>query len=644
MSARFVVALFLIVLFPTSLFSQAQVPPELVSYPEIILFNGKIATFDGPLMNEESVFHQAIAIRDGKVLTVGTDEEVLQLRGSQTSVMDLKGKTVLPGFVDNHNHPHEWIHYFRYDTFFSNVKLIFVPGPDDEIRENRPDIFYGWGPVLENPPAEIAQSLEARLKSAAAELGPGKDKWILATVTRQGKNLIGEVINKDWLDRVVPDNSVLVVADFIPNPITMNTAGLEAIRESDPDPYMAALFEDLEQNGSNPSWAVSMRLYAGIQVIGARNFEAFQQSLKYVMLEIARYGATSIAGRIDYPTDLSAQAELARTGEAPLRYGWSHHLMRRLLGTDEAPRAFSLVGDFNNIGNELFWNIGVGAEGPPDLPYAQVFCTSARFREESNHSFSPYCGLEPGTQMREGIVRMVANRVRVSGIHGSADMTLDFLLEAVLEGMKIGKLTIEEVRKLRITFDHVILARPDQIEKLKDFGMIPAVTPLYIYQGEQILEMFGPESEEWLFLINSFVKNGIPVTVNLDRIPTPDHPYFEEVEFLVTRNFRGKIYNAKEAVDRTTALKTVTTWGARYLMRESVIGNLKPGYLTDLMVLDKDYFSVPEKQIHDIKVLMTLLGGRITWVEKSFATGLLESYEKLMHPTFVEFREQLQGP
>ena len=78
-------------------------------------------------------------------------------------------------------------------------------------------------------------------------------------------------------------------------------------------------------------------------------------------------------------------------------------------------------------------------------------------------------------------------------------------------------------------------------------------------------------------------------------------------------------------------------------MRESVIGNLKPGYLADLMVLDKDYFSVPEKQIHDIKVLMTLLGGRITWVEKSFATGLLESYEKLMHPTFVEFREQLQG-
>ena len=125
--------------------------------------------------------------------------------------------------------------------------------------------------------------------------------------------------------------------------------------------------------------------------------------------------------------------------------------MRRLLGTPEAARAFSLVGDFNNIGTDLFWNIGVGAEGPPDLPFAHVLCTSARVTEEYKKIYTPFCGLLPGSQMRDGIRRMVANRVRVAGIHGAADETLDLLMEAVLDGMKLGGLTMDDVRKQRIT-------------------------------------------------------------------------------------------------------------------------------------------------------------------------------------------------
>lgn len=643
MSRKVVQALQVAVFVMTALASEAQIPPELIRYPDAALVNGKILAFEGPLMSERLVFHEAIAIRDGKVLALGTDEQILRLKGPNTLTIDLKGKAVLPGFVDNHNHPHEWIHYFRYDSFIPNVKLVFVPGPDDEFRENRPDIFYGWGPLLKNPPMEIVQSLESRLKQAAAELGPGSDKWILATVTRQGMHLVGSVINKEWLDGIVPNNSVMVVSDFIPHPVTANSTALKAIMESDPDPYMAALFKDLEEKGSNPSMAVSMRLYVGVQVIGAKNFEEFKQSLKYVMLEIAKYGATSIGGRVDYPTDLAAEAELARTGQAPLRYGWSHHLMRRLLGTESAPRAFSLVGDFSGIGSDLFWNIGAGAEGPPDIPFAQVLCTSARVREEYAEVHSPFCGLLTNSQMREGISRMVASRVRVAGIHGSADMTLDLLMEAVREGMRSSGLTIEDVRKMRITFDHVLLARPDQVEKVKEFGMIPAVTPLYIYQADEIIDMFGPQIEEWLFLVNSFVEEGIPVTVNLDRIPTDAHPYFDELQFLITRNFRGKVYNAKEAVDRATALKAVTIWSARYLVREDVIGNLNPGYLADLMVLDKDYFTVPEDQIHTIRVLMTVMGSKITWVDKTFERELPGGYENVLHPTFVEFRQRIQG-
>ena len=132
------------------------------------------------------------------------------------------------------------------------------------------------------------------------------------------------------------------------------------------------------------------------------------------------------------------------------------------------------------------------------------------------------------------------------------------------------------------------------------------------------------------------------MVINLDRIPTEEHPYFDELEFLITRNFRGKTYNAKEAVDRATALKTVTAWSARYLSREDRLGNLKPGYLSDLMILDQDYFSVPTEQLHKIRVLMTMLGTKITWVDKTFEKEIPKDYERMLHPTFVEFRQRIQ--
>ncbi len=626
--------------------SSQEIPSEVLHYPETVLWNGKIATFDGPLMKEIVSFHQAIAIRDGKVLAVGTDQEILRLKGPETLAIDLKGKTVLPGFVDPHNHPNEWAHYFRFDSFIPDVKLVYVPGPDDRYQELRPDISWGFGPILDNPPRAMVETLEADLKKAAEDLGPGPDKWILGLVSRQGRNLFGPIVNKDWLDRVVPNNPVVVSEDFIPLEITANTLAIQASRERDPGPLAKRHLDEVEKNGTAKS-AVPLRLYMAIHVIAQKHFQEFKQSLNYVMLELAAYGATTIGTRVNYTTDLSAHADLAREGTAPVRVGWSHQLMglrSEVLDVVDPKLTLPLVGDFAGIGSELFWNIGVGGEGASDLPFARVFCTMAPVREKYRKDYFPICGLDPGTPLREAVAAMIANRVRAAQFHGVADRTIDELMAATLEGMKAGGLTMDDIRKMRITFDHVLFVRPEQIARLKEFEMIPSLTPLYIYQGDEMLDLFGPETEDWMFRVGSFVEGGIPITVNLDRIPTDDVPYFWELEFLVTRNFRGKLYNAKEAVDRATALKTVTAWSARYMMREDVIGDLKPGYFGDLMVLDKDYFTVPEEQIDRIQVLMTILGGKITWVNKDMEKELPAGYERrLLHPTFVEFKERIQG-
>ncbi|MBI4463692.1 MAG: amidohydrolase family protein [Acidobacteria bacterium] len=629
--------------------SFAQVPPEVIHYPDLILFDGKVASFEGALLNERVSFSEAIAIRNGRVFVVGTDEEVLKLKGPNTIAIDLDGKTVLPGFADTHNHPNEWVHYFRFDSFLPDyVKYVYIPGPDDVYQQYRPDISWGFGPILEDPGGDLLTRLQTELQKAARELGPGPQKWILALVSRQGRKLFGPVVNKTWLDKVVPNNPVVVSADFIPFDITANSLAIRIGRARDPGPLAARHLNELEKNGVALS-AVPLRLYFGIHVIGNAHFREFETSLKYVMLEFAKYGATSIATRVNYTTDLAAHSDLARDGTAPVRVGWSHQLMglrSEVLDRVDPKLTLPLVGDFAGIGSDLFWNIGVAGEGASDLPFTRVFCTMAQPRENSKYrkEYFPVCGFDPGSRLREAVTEMVANRVRAAQFHGSADKTIDGIMEIALEGMKRGGLTMDDIRKMRITFDHVLLVRPDQPEKLKELGIIPAVTPLYIYQGEEILDLFGPQVEDWMFPIGSFVKAGVPVTINLDRIPTEEVPYFWELQFLITRNFRGKTYNAKEAVDRTTALKTITTWAARYMLRENEVGNLQPGYFADLMVLDRDYFTVAEEQLDRIKVLMTVLGGKITWVDPAVEKELPQGSDKLFHPTFVQFKSRIQGP
>ena len=100
---RIAILVFLFSGFFTGRAAAQSVPPELINYPETILHNGKIVT-----MNDSATIAQALAVRQGKLLAVGTNAEILRLAGPKTVRIDLRGRTVLPGFIDTHSHPHEY--------------------------------------------------------------------------------------------------------------------------------------------------------------------------------------------------------------------------------------------------------------------------------------------------------------------------------------------------------------------------------------------------------------------------------------------------------------------------------------------------------------------------------------------------------
>ena len=123
--------------------------------------------------------------------------------------------------------------------------------------------------------------------------------------------------------------------------------------------------------------------------------------------------------------------------------------------------------------------------------------------------------------------------------------------------------------------------------------------------------------------MKSIMKAGMRVTYGADTHGDRARPMFG-LEIMVTRrNHRGIVYGPKEAIDRETALLMMTRWAAEYIEREQELGSIEAGKIADLVILDKNPLdaAVPDDQLSDIKVLMTLVGGKVKFSEREFAAS-----------------------
>ena len=178
----------------------------LKAYPDVIVYNGKIATMDDKMTTV-----QAMAVRGRRILLLGTNDEIRSLAGPKTELIDAKGRMVLPGLIDSHTHPHLWgIEHFAHE-YDPQFKITYLTGT---------------GP-------EVSRALESAISKRAAELGPGK--WIIVHVPQRlvwGPNLMtntsimsalfsphrdvlqGEnlVITRAELDAMAPNNPVFLAS------------------------------------------------------------------------------------------------------------------------------------------------------------------------------------------------------------------------------------------------------------------------------------------------------------------------------------------------------------------------------------------------------------------------------------------------
>ncbi|OFV93168.1 MAG: hypothetical protein A3F68_05440 [Acidobacteria bacterium RIFCSPLOWO2_12_FULL_54_10] len=197
------------------------------------------------------------------------------------------------------------------------------------------------------------------------------------------------------------------------------------------------------------------------------------------------------------------------------------------------------------------------------------------------------------------------------------------MMNVIVQASKDAGMTDEQIRAKRHGFDHTtVWPRPDQVEKLKQYNFYASSDAFEIYQASPaVMDYYGERVASWVVPNKRLVQGQVNNSFEMDRtLGSTKLTIFHGISWMINRKaWDGKVYAQDQRVDRQTALKIATTWGANYLLRENVIGSLEPGKWADFAVLDRDYLTIPESDIENLRVLMTMAGGKVVHLVPSMA-------------------------
>jgi predicted amidohydrolase YtcJ len=222
-----------------------------------------------------------------------------------------------------------------------------------------------------------------------------------------------------------------------------------------------------------------------------------------------------------------------------------------------------------------------------------------------------------------------------------ADGEIDLILDIIERASKDAGMTLDQIRSVRHVTEHMAMyPRTDQIPRFKNLGVMTSGWDFTLWEGrgQQILKDYGETGAMMIVPRKALYDAGIINSMELDRaIASTNLTIFHVLYSGVTRKDWDGIATApQQAVDRQAMLKSATLFGAYGSMKEKAVGSLEPGKLADLIVLDRDYLTIPVDDILNIRVLATLVGGKTVHLTPSLAR------EWGMQPTGAQV--ELGGP
>lgn len=552
--------------------SHAQEPAA-----DLVLTNGKIVTVDGRFS-----VRQAMAVRNGKVLAVGRNRDVLRLRGERTRVVDLQGQTVLPGLIDSHTHPSgasmiEWAH----------------PVPDMEsVRD-------------------VLEFVRARAKAVP------EGEWVEVRqvfITRLAEQ---RYPTRAELDEVAPKHPVLFATgpDASLNTLALKLSGIDRdFKITDGGP---GHFE--KDAAGNPTGILrSMTRYVKVKSTGRQPTEADRVArLKELFRDYNRTGITSIQDRAASADHLQRFKRMRDANALTVRISASQHV--------------ETIGPIE----EIQANIRKIAADPlrkPD-PFLQLVGIKT-FLDGGMLTGSAYMRKPWGVSEIYAItdpeyrgVRFIPRERLLPIVRTAIDSGLQFTAHSVGDGAVHGLLEVYEeltrtraIRDTRPCITHCNFMSREAVEMLPRLGVVADIQPAWLYLDTRTLSrQFGYDRLRYFQPLRSLFKAGAVVGGGSDHMQkigslrsiNPYNPFLG-MWIALTRKAKGyeDRLHPEEALTREQAIRFYTTNNAYLLFREKEIGSLEPGKWADFIILDRDILKCPVDEIRQIQVRETYLGGR----------------------------------
>ena len=538
--------------------------PHPATPADLVIRNGTILTLD---VADRRV--NALAAKDGRVLATGRDRELSQLIGPGTRVLDLDGRTAIPGFVESHNHP-----------VFLGLTLAAA-------------VDAG------TPPNESIAAITGRVEQAVRDTEPGA--WIRGY--RYDDTLLKDrrhPLRAD-LDPVSPDNPVLlthVSGHFcVANSVALRAAGITA---ETPDPPGGRIARD--EHGIPNGLLIESAAFLVTSRLPGQDPGTLANALRLADAEYARHGITSVhdmgIGLVGGPDELLAYRRLRAAGQLSTRVtGYLFHELLPELGDAGIGPA-----DLAGAGDDRFRLVGVKVIADGSLQGLTGCLAEGYTCAPSEHGMML---LEPADLARR-IADLDAMGWQVA-VHGNGDAAI----EAIIDAYARLSVTAGESRRHRI--EHCQTVREDQLDRMAAHDVLASFFIKHVYYwGDRHRDVFlGPDRARRISPLASARRAGVRFGLHSDTPVTPVPP-LEGIWCAVARRTRdGEPLGPEQAVDVTTALRAYTIDAAYLAGEEADKGSLEPGKLADLAVLTADPTTVDAARLRDITVAATVVGGTV---------------------------------
>jgi len=528
---------------------------------DLIVFNAKVYTVDAQRPTAE-----AFAVKGGRFAAVGSTADIKGLAGGQTQPFDAKGMTVVPGFIDCHNHAPG--NTLLYEVIVGNpFEVEYVT-----IRS-------------------IVDKLRAKAKTTPA--GTWVEGYFFDDTKLQDKR----ELNVHDLDEVSKDHPV-VVQHRGGHTSYYNTKALEmaGITKTTPNPPGGTF--DKDENG-DLNGRVTDRARGAFNRAGSRptvtpaeRAKRDRDGVAYISKQFVRYGLTSVHHE---GGDLAAIQDVRGRGE--LLHRISYEASGAVLD------AMITSGIATGFGDEWI-KFGATSEHTVDGSFSERTMALS-----VNYPGTNYKGNVTETQ---DVLNAWIERVHRAGIdvncHANGDVAIDSVLTAVERAQKLFP---RPGARPKIT--HCTLVNDDIIRRLKATGTVPALFTTYAYYNPDKFEFYGEELMKRCMAFRSLLDAGVPACAGSDFSPGPFAPLMG-IQGMVTRTgWNGKTWGANQRVTVEEALRINTLNGAYASHEETIKGSITPGKLADFVVLSDDLHTVDPNKIKDIKIVRTVVGGNTVY-------------------------------